>query len=172
MVSTMPRTGMAYRHSTPPQRPVNLLDFSWEPTENFHDCERLLNSFWTEVGEHKKEKTREGTEVIPRKQWIEKEKKTFKETRETEERAALGGVQEPVSSGSDEDDMPLRELVGKSSQVIDSSDDDEPLSVSFRGPATFKETGLLQPQKHKPDVIALRSLQSPWAYLTRPYRSP
>ena len=53
-----------------PKTLLNFLDLSWEPTENFHDCERLLNSFWGEVGEYKKEKTREGIEVTPRKQWI------------------------------------------------------------------------------------------------------
>ena len=56
--------------SSPPQYLLNFLDPSWEPTENFHDCERLLNSFWAEVGEHKREKAREEIEVIPRKQWI------------------------------------------------------------------------------------------------------
>ena len=55
--------------------------------------------------------------------------------------------------------MPLGKLVGKTSGVIDSSDDDEPLSVSLRRPPTFKETGLLQPQNYKPDVITMSIFQ-------------
>ena len=72
MVLVTTRTGAVYSSliSSPPQHLLNSLDASWEPTENFHDCERLLNSFWTEVGEHKRGKAREEIEVIPRKQWI------------------------------------------------------------------------------------------------------
>jgi len=53
--------------------------------------------------------------------------------------------------------VPLRKLVGKTSEVVGSSDDDEPLSASLRRP-TFKETGLLQPQKHKSGVITVSSI--------------
>jgi len=70
MVSVITTTRMTLCHSILPKTLLNFFDLRWEPTENFHDCERLLNSFWTEVGEYKKEKTREGIEVIPRKQWI------------------------------------------------------------------------------------------------------
>jgi hypothetical protein len=59
---------------------------------------------------------------------------------------------------SDKDDIPLRKLVGGSSKVVDSSDD-EPLSISLRRPAAFKETGLLQPKKHK-EVSTISSLSS------------
>lgn len=64
----MKTVGMTLRHFI--QLSINSLNLSWEPTENFHDCERLLNSFWMEIGEHKKERTREGIEVVPGKQWI------------------------------------------------------------------------------------------------------
>lgn len=64
----MKTVGTTLRHSI--QLSINTPNLSWEPTENFHDCERLLNSFWMEVGEYRKEKTREGIEVIPGKQWI------------------------------------------------------------------------------------------------------
>ena len=67
------RSRQQVRHPATPsplQWLLNSLDLSWEPTENFHDCERLLNSFWLDIGEHKKEKTREGIELVPRKQWI------------------------------------------------------------------------------------------------------
>lgn len=58
------------RHSIFPLHLVNSLDYSWEPPENFHDCERLLDSFWEEVGQHKRERSREGVEIFPREQWI------------------------------------------------------------------------------------------------------
>ncbi|KAF9785979.1 hypothetical protein BJ322DRAFT_757278 [Thelephora terrestris] len=120
---------------------------SWEPQSNFNDCERLLNSFWAEVGEYKREKAREGIEIFPRQQWIDKEKTLFSETRKSEDNAAR-------EVDSDEDDVPLRKLVGKSSKDIDGSDDDEPLSVSLRRPTTFKETGLLKPNKQKSEGVA------------------
>jgi len=55
--------------------------------------------------------------------------------------------------------VPLRKLVGKTSEIVGSSDDDEPLSTSLQRP-TFKETGLLQPQKHRLDVITVSSIPS------------
>jgi hypothetical protein len=70
MASAMKRIGMSYCHSVFQKFLTRPLGFSWEPTENFLDCERLLNSFWAEAGEYKKEKAREGIVVIPRKQWI------------------------------------------------------------------------------------------------------
>jgi len=67
---------------------------------------------------------------------------------------------------SDEDDIPLRELVEKATEGVASSDDDEPLSVSFRRPTTFKETGLLQPQEQRSDAATVSSSQLPRASLT------
>lgn len=103
----------------------------------------------------------------------EKEKKLFRESRKEEERVARGAAQEVVQEAvptevrdtaspdriaeltkqSDEDDIPLRELVEKATEGAASSDDDEPLSVSFRRPTTFKETGLLQPQEQISDAV-------------------
>lgn len=67
---------------------------------------------------------------------------------------------------SDEDDIPLRELVEKSIEGVASSDDDEPLSVSLRRPTTFKETGLLQPQEQRSDAATVSSPRPPRASLT------
>jgi hypothetical protein len=65
----MTRIGTPYRHPVSLQCLMNFHDFSWEPTENF-DCENLLKSFWKEVGDHKKERVREGVEIFPGKGWI------------------------------------------------------------------------------------------------------
>ena len=116
----------------------------------------------------------------------EKEKKLFRESRKEEERAAREAAQEAVreavpsevcgtatpdrtaklTSQSDEDDIPLRELVEKVTEGVASSDDDEPLSVSLRRPTTFKETGLLQPQEQRSDTVTVSSSQPPRASLT------
>lgn len=110
----------------------------------------------------------------------EKEKRLFRESR-NEEKAAREVVSSEVcdSAGpdriaglmaqSDEDDVPLRVLAGKGSEVIDSSDNDEPLSVSLRRPKGFKgfkETGLLQSQKRKPGATTVGSSKPPQAFLT------
>jgi hypothetical protein len=60
---------------------------------------------------------------------------------------------------SDEDDIPLRTLVGKTSKVTGSSDDEEPLSASLQRPTAFKETGLLQPVNHGSEVVAVSPSQ-------------
>lgn len=50
--------------------------------------------------------------------------------------------------------------------VIESSDDDEPLSASLRSPTTFKENGLLQPRKNKSDAIIVSLFQPHRSFLT------
>ena len=56
--------------------------------------------------------------------------------------------------------------MGKTPAVINSSDDDEPLSASIRRPTTFKETGLLQLQKNKSGAVTVSPFQPRRSFLT------
>ncbi|KAJ3569281.1 hypothetical protein NP233_g5152 [Leucocoprinus birnbaumii] len=58
---------------------------SWEPAKNFSQCERLVASFWEDVGWDNMDYA-EGTEVKPSVDWIVKEKERFWQNLSPEER--------------------------------------------------------------------------------------
>ncbi|KAJ7129997.1 hypothetical protein C8R43DRAFT_1208123 [Mycena crocata] len=52
-------------------------DDTWEPASGLASCQRLLASFWSEIGMDNGDYT-EGTVVTPSDKWIKKERKRFK----------------------------------------------------------------------------------------------
>ncbi|KAG6842490.1 hypothetical protein C0991_000016 [Blastosporella zonata] len=104
---------------------------SWEPAENVAGCQRLLASFWEEVGTDNGDYD-VGYNVEASEKWIKKEKRHFQkeynEAKRREERNGRNKTSLAVSDDDSDDDKPLMSKKRKLGSGNEISDDDIPLS--------------------------------------------
>ncbi|KAI0824082.1 hypothetical protein BC628DRAFT_1379753 [Trametes gibbosa] len=114
---------------------------TWEPTDNLDKCQRLLASFWADIGLDNKDYP-EGYEVRATPSWIKREKKLFARNQ------AAGAS----SQGEDSDDMEAA-----SSHMKDIRD--EPSASKGKGKDTIKPSK--GKKRSRPSKISNKPRQDP-----------
>ncbi|KAF5391133.1 hypothetical protein D9757_003024 [Collybiopsis confluens] len=110
-------------------------DDTWEPQKNIANCQRLLSSFWQEIGVDD-EDYKTGWEGIPTKKWIKKEKAYFAanhKERDRQKRLEAQRAREIEQEKKKEENKKKQKTIVKKEKASETSDSDVPLSTPLKG---------------------------------------